>query len=78
MIAFHGSSHNYYLLTCLFVKQFINIILFTLQLLCKTEVAIMLFYKNKELRNTNHCGHGTKVLLAPVLGWLLRHTVLAG
>lgn len=62
MIAFRGSSHNYYLLTDLFVKQFINVILFTLQVLCKTEVAIMLFDKNKGLRNTNHCGHGTKFL----------------
>lgn len=62
MIAFHGSSHNYYLLTSHFVKQFINVILFTLQLLYEIEPALMLCDKNKELRNTNHCGHGTKFL----------------
>lgn len=42
MIDFHGSSNNYYLLNSYFVKQFINVILFTLQLHYEIEMAIML------------------------------------
>lgn len=45
MIAFRGSSNNYYLLNSYFVKQFINVILFTLQFLYKIEIAIMLCNK---------------------------------